>query len=98
MGSYDARDCEIPKCYCKISGYDHEADYKTWTPEQVHPYMKLVLESFGASRVMYGSDWPVCLLPANYSMVMALVTDFITDLVKNSKMLLWEEMPLNFTT
>ena len=68
------------KVYCKISGMITEADYKTWTPEQVHPYMKLVLESFGASRVMYGSDWPVCLVAGNYSMVKALVTDFITDL------------------
>ena len=66
--------------YCKISGMITEADYKTWTPEQVHPYMKLVLESFGASRVMYGSDWPVCLVAGNYSIVKALVTDFITDL------------------
>ena len=66
--------------YCKISGMITEADYKTWTPEQVHPYMKLVFESFGASRVMYGSDWPVCLVAGNYSMVKALVTDFITDL------------------
>ena len=66
--------------YCKISGMITEADYKTWTPEQVHPYMKLVLESFGAGRVMYGSDWPVCLVAGNYSVVKALVTDFITDL------------------
>ena len=68
------------KVYCKISGMITEADYKTWTPEQVHPYMKLVLESFGAGRVMYGSDWPVCLVAGNYSVVKALVTDFISDL------------------
>ena len=68
------------KVYCKISGMITEADYKTWTPEQVHPYMKLVLESFGAGRVMYGSDWPVCLVAGNYSIVKALVTDFISDL------------------
>ena len=68
------------KVYCKISGMITEADYKTWTPELVHPYMKLVLESFGAGRVMYGSDWPVCLVAGNYSIVKALVTDFISDL------------------
>jgi len=68
------------KVYCKISGMITEADYKTWTPEQVYPYMKLVLESFGAGRVMYGSDWPVCLVAGNYSIVKALVTDFISDL------------------
>lgn len=66
--------------YCKISGMITEADYKTWTPEQVHPYMKLVFESFGACRLMYGSDWPVCLVAGSYSMVKALVTDFIKDL------------------
>ena len=66
--------------YCKISGMITEAGYKTWTTEQVHPYMKLVLESFGAGRLMYGSDWPVCLVAGNYSMVKALVTDFISDL------------------
>ena len=66
--------------YCKISGMITEADYKTWTPAQAHPYMKLVLESFGAGRVMYGSDWPVCLVAGNYSMVKSLVTDFISDL------------------
>ena len=66
--------------YCKISGMITEADYKTWTPEQVHPYMKLVFESFGAFRLMYGSDWPVCLVAGSYSMVKALVTDFILDL------------------
>ena len=66
--------------YCKISGMITEAGYKTWTTEQVHPYMNLVLESFGAGRVMYGSDWPVCLVAGNYSMVKALVTDFISDL------------------
>ena len=71
--------------YCKISGMITEADYMTWTPEQVHPYMKLVLESFGASRVMYGSDWPVCLVAGNYSMVKALVTDFITDLCQEQQ-------------
>ena len=66
--------------YCKISGMITEAGYKTWTTEQVHPYMKLVLESFGTGRVMYGSDWPVCLVAGNYSMVKSLVTDFISDL------------------
>ena len=59
--------------YCKISGMITEADYKTWTPEQIHPYMKLVLELFGTNRVMYGSDWPVCLVAGSYSKVKALV-------------------------
>ncbi|MCG2460499.1 amidohydrolase family protein [Flavobacteriaceae bacterium F89] len=66
--------------YCKLSGMITEADYKNWTPEQIHPYMYLILEAFGAERVMFGSDWPVCLVAGNYGEVLALVTDFITPL------------------
>jgi len=51
--------------YCKMSGIITEADYNLWTPEKIHPYMELVLESFGSNRVMYGSDWPVCLVAGN---------------------------------
>lgn len=65
---------------CKISGMITEADYKSWTPQQIHPYMELVLEAFGPHRCMYGSDWPVCLVAGNYARVKALTTDFIAGL------------------
>src|SRR5690606_17335070 len=65
---------------CKLSGMVTEADYNLWTPEQVKPYMELVLEGFGADRLMFGSDWPVCLVAGNYSKVKNLVTDFISTL------------------
>ena len=54
-----------------------EADYTTWTPEQILPYMKLVYASFGWKRVMFGSDWPVCLVAGNYEKIKELVTEFI---------------------
>ncbi len=63
--------------YCKLSGMITEADYTTWTPTQIHPYMNLVLESFGSKRTMFGSDWPVCLVAGNYKRVKDLVTEFI---------------------
>jgi L-fuconolactonase len=66
--------------YCKLSGMITEADYNTWTPEQIHPYMNLVLEAFGPERVMFGSDWPVCLVAGNYNKVKQLTTDFIATL------------------
>lgn len=74
---------EVAKCdnvYCKISGMITEADFNTWTPEQVHPYINLVLEAFGTERIMYGSDWPVCLVAGNYTEVKELTTNFITKL------------------
>ncbi len=66
--------------YCKLSGMITEADYDAWKPQQINPYMDLVLNAFGPSRIMYGSDWPVCLVAGTYAEVKKLVTDFIGSL------------------
>ncbi|WNH11923.1 amidohydrolase family protein [Thalassobellus suaedae] len=66
--------------YCKMSGMITEADYKTWSPSQIEPYMNAVLKVFGTKRVMYGSDWPVCLVAGNYKQVKDLVAHFIASL------------------
>ncbi|MEW4922879.1 amidohydrolase family protein [Algibacter sp. 2305UL17-15] len=74
---------EIANCdnvFCKLSGIVTEADYKSWTPQQLTPYMDLVLNAFGTQRIMYGSDWPVCLVAGNYAKVKGLVTNFISTL------------------
>jgi len=65
---------------CKLSGMITEADFNTWTEQQIHPYMEVVLNSFGAERTMYGSDWPVCLVAGNYTRVKNLTTEFIAKL------------------
>ena len=59
-----------PNVACKLSGLVTEADWKSWTPEQLSPYMRRVLDWFGPERCMFGSDWPVCLLAADYARVM----------------------------
>lgn len=64
--------------FCKISGMTTEADYNSWTPNQIQPYINLVLEAFGTKRIMYGSDWPVCLVAGNYKQVKDLATNSIT--------------------
>ncbi|TYA74679.1 amidohydrolase family protein [Seonamhaeicola marinus] len=66
--------------YCKVSGMITEADFNSWTPEQINPYLNLVFEAFGAERIMFGSDWPVCLVAGNYSEVKQLITNFIAGL------------------
>jgi L-fuconolactonase len=66
--------------YCKISGLVTEADYRTWTEEQLRPYMETVLEVFGPHRLMFGSDWPVCLVACGYARWASLVRDFIREL------------------
>ncbi|TNJ46244.1 amidohydrolase family protein [Tamlana fucoidanivorans] len=66
--------------YCKLSGMITEADFNSWTPEQIYPYMDVVLQAFGPKRILFGSDWPVCLVAGNYSKVKQLVTNFIAPL------------------
>ncbi len=74
---------EIAKCknvYCKLSGMVTEAAYRTWQPSQFYKYMNVVLNAFGAERLMFGSDWPVCLVAGSYGEVKQLVVDFIAEL------------------
>ncbi len=57
---------ELDNVYCKLSGMITEADWRAWTPEHLRPYVDRVLHMFGSERVMFGSDWPVCLLAGSY--------------------------------
>ncbi|HEY9333633.1 MAG TPA: amidohydrolase family protein [Kribbella sp.] len=59
----------LPNVTCKLSGMVTEAPWTTWKPSDLQPYADVVLESFGPDRVMFGSDWPVCLLAATYAEV-----------------------------
>jgi len=54
-------------------------------PDEVRPYLDVVLESFGPGRLMIGSDWPVCLLAADYRTTMELVRDFIAALSNSER-------------
>jgi L-fuconolactonase len=65
---------------CKVSGMVTEAAWSQWTPEDFKPYMDVVFDAFGASRLMFGSDWPVCTLAAHYHEVVGLVRDYLQAL------------------
>ena len=60
---------DLPNVACKLSGLVTEADWKSWTPEQLEPYVRRVLGWFGPERCIFGSDWPVCLVAASYDQV-----------------------------
>lgn len=70
---------------CKISGMVTEADYKLWTEEQLNPYFETVLEAFGPSRLLFGSDWPVCLVATNYSNWLDIVKKTISKFTKEEQ-------------
>jgi L-fuconolactonase len=59
-----------PNVACKLSGLVTEADWKSWTVEDLEPYVRRSVGWFGAERCIFGSDWPVCLLAATYGQVM----------------------------
>jgi L-fuconolactonase len=65
---------------CKLSGLVTEADWTTWTLDDLRSYVDRALEDFGPSRLMYGSDWPVCLLASSYQTVMATARALTDDL------------------
>jgi L-fuconolactonase len=71
---------ENPNVYCKISGLVTEADWKQWRASEFKPYLDVVFEAFGVERLMFGSDWPVCLLAAGYNQVVELIADYTRDL------------------
>ena len=69
-----------PNVYCKLSGIATEADHRAWTTKQLRPYMDVALEAFGPRRLMFGSDWPVCLLAVGYHRWVELVREFVSPL------------------
>lgn len=70
---------------CKLSGMVTEANWNQWTYEQLEPFIDEVFECFGPDRIMYGSDWPVCLLAGNYEDQFSVVEKYISRLSENEK-------------
>ncbi len=71
---------ELSNVSCKLSGLVTEADPATWQVDDLAPYVEVALETFGPERLLFGSDWPVCLLAASYADVAGAARDVIADL------------------
>lgn len=74
-----------PNVYCKVSGMVTEADWHNWSKKDFFPYLDVVFEHFGPDRLMYGSDWPVCLVAASYSQVRKLVEEYVEPWGKEAR-------------
>jgi L-fuconolactonase len=68
------RVARIPGIHCKLSGMITEADHQNLTSQALRPYVQHVLQLFGPDRLMFGSDWPVCLLAGSWKKVLAAFT------------------------
>ena len=71
--------------FCKLSGIITEADWKKWRKEEVKVYLDTALELFGPKRLMFGSDWPVCLVAGQYEQVLEIIERFIQPLSQSEK-------------
>lgn len=63
--------------WCKISGMVTEADWNSWTPSDLKPYLDVVFENFSADKLMFGSDWPVCNVATDYSNLVKTLEDYL---------------------
>lgn len=68
-----------PNVFCKLSGLITEVDWGNWKPDDIRPYLEVAWECFGADRLMFGSDWPVCLLAGDYTRTYGLISEFLSD-------------------
>ena len=73
-----------------------EADWKTWKPDDFYPYLDELFESFGPSRLLYGSDWPVCLLAANYEQQLFIIQSYLANASAREKEQVLGENAVNF--
>ena len=74
---------------CKLSGLVTEAVCRHWRPADFTPYLDVALTAFGPERLMFGSDWPVCLLSGDYAEVAGIVKDFVAQLSAVEQAAIW---------
>lgn len=87
---------KFPQVFCKLSGLVSEADHKNWKLDDFLRYAETALKLFGTDRLMFGSDYPVCLLAASYSQVLELCLNLISKLSSNEQTKIMSENASNF--
>jgi L-fuconolactonase len=75
----------LPNVSCKVSGMVTEADWNSWTSADLRPYVEVVVGAFGPQRLLFGSDWPVCLLAASYGRVVEATGELLAGLSDNER-------------
>ena len=80
---------QLPNTICKVSGLVTEAKWDSWKRSDFTPYIDLLLEHFGPSRLMFGSDWPVALLAGSYKEVLSLAEELTSQLSTSEKEDFW---------
>ncbi|HYJ64903.1 MAG TPA: amidohydrolase family protein [Parafilimonas sp.] len=83
--------------YCKISGMVTEAEWNNHSLQTFKPYLDVVVETFGTKKIMYGSDWPVCLVAAaSYNEVYKIAEQYFSAFSKDDQEDVFENNPMRF--
>ena len=82
--------------YCKLSGMITEADWDHWLARDFDNYLSVALEAFGSNRLMFGSDWPVCLLAGSYQHVVQIIDLYINKFKASDQKKIMGENACNF--
>lgn len=85
-----------PNVHCKLSGMITEADWKQWTPADLKPYVDRVIELFTPDRLMFGTDWPVCLLAGAYSQAVDALESVLPTLSAQERAGIWGDNAVRF--
>jgi L-fuconolactonase len=91
-----AKMAELPNLCCKVSGMVTEADWNNWKPADFKPYLDFVTENFGTDRLLYGSDWPVCLVAGTYAEVFDLADCYFQNFSENEKKVIFGKNAMRF--
>jgi L-fuconolactonase len=81
----------LPNVVCKVSGLVTEADHAHWTAEDLEPYVAHVLQVFGQDRVLFGGDWPVVTLAADYGKWVSTLDQLTSNLSASARHKLWAD-------
>jgi len=87
---------KFPHVCCKLSGLITEADWSLWQPADLRPYLDLVVEAFTPSRLMFGSDWPVCLLAGEYGAVKNSIEAYAEQFSQSDRDLIFGRVAAEF--
>jgi len=82
--------------FCKVSGMVTEADWAEWMPADFTPYLDVIFGAFGTNRVLFGSDWPVCLVAADYAQVVGLMERYMSGFSESERQGFWGGNAVNF--
>jgi len=76
---------------CKISGMVTEADWNAWKPSDLKPYLDVIFENFSVDKILFGSDWPVCNVAADYNTIVKTLEDYISKFSIENQNKIWSE-------